>query len=130
MNLSSARPNLTPEQFEAELWAEYVRENQFAPYMKGGENGMNALIHVNEDLSRKPGDRIIFATVRKLVGAGVSGNQLLEGAEELLDMRSMALQIGVIRHAVAGLGSRECAAECAGFYGAAERGSVVSVGPC
>jgi len=101
MNISPARANLTPQQFEAELWAEYVRENQFAAFMRGGNNGMNGLIHVNEDLSRKPGDSITFATVRKLVGAGVSGNQILEGNEELLDMRSMKLQIGVIRHAVA-----------------------------
>lgn len=101
MNLTAARANLTPEQFESELWAEYVRENQFAAYMKGGDNGMNALIHVNEDLSRKPGDTIVFATSRKLVGAGVTGNQILEGNEELLDLRSMALKIGVIRHAVA-----------------------------
>jgi len=101
MNITSSRPNLTPEQFEAELWAEYVRENQFAAFMRGGDNGMNGLIHVNEDLSRKPGDTITFATVRKLVGAGVTGNQILEGNEELLDMRSMSLKIGVIRHAVA-----------------------------
>jgi N4-gp56 family major capsid protein len=62
---------------------------------------MNSLIQVREDLTRKAGDTVVFATVRRLVGAGVTGNQILEGNEELLNLRSLELPVGVIRHAVA-----------------------------
>jgi hypothetical protein len=62
---------------------------------------MSSMIQVREDLTRKPGDTVVFASVRRLVGAGVTGNQILEGNEELLNARSLGLPVGVIRHAVA-----------------------------
>ena len=100
-NVTPARAGLTPQQFDDALWVEYVRESQFKPFMGSGDRGMTSLIHINEDLTRKVGDNITFATVRKLVGAGVTGNTVLEGNEEILDLRSMKLPIGVVRHAVA-----------------------------
>lgn len=60
-----------------------------------------SLIQVKDDLTAKPGDTITFATVRRLVGAGVTGNTILEGNEEILDQRSMRLTVYPIRHAVA-----------------------------
>ena len=98
MNITAARPGLTPTQWSNRFWTEYVRENQFAPYFG---KSMNAMIQVREDLEAKPGDSVVFPFVRRLVGAGVTGNQILEGNEELLNARSLKLQIGVIRHAVA-----------------------------
>jgi N4-gp56 family major capsid protein len=62
---------------------------------------MNSLIQVKDDLEAKRGDSVVFATVRRLVGAGVTNNQILEGNEELLNARSLKLTIGLIRHAVA-----------------------------
>lgn len=98
MNLTAARPGLTPQIWDSKFFTEYVRKNQFARYMG---TSMNSMIQVKEDLTRKAGDRVTFASVRRLIGAGVTGNQILEGNEELLNARSMTLPVSVIRHAVA-----------------------------
>ena len=76
---------------------EYVRESRFKRYMGTDEN---AIIQLKDDLTRKPGDRVTFANVRKLRGKGVTGNQVLEGNEEELDSRSMAVTVGPVRNAV------------------------------
>ena len=62
---------------------------------------MDDMIQLKTDLTRKPGDSVVFAAVRNLVGAGVTGNAVLEGNEELLNARSLKVSVGVIRHAVA-----------------------------
>ena len=98
MNITAARPGLVPTIWSERFFTEYVRKNQFARYMG---TGMASMIQVREDLTRKNGDSIVFATVRRLVGAGVTGNQILEGNEELLNARSLKLPVSVIRHAVA-----------------------------
>lgn len=98
MNISPANPGLTPQQWDSEFYSEYVRENQFFPLMGTDEN---AIIQVKEDLARRPGDRITFAFVGRLVGAGVRGSQVLRGNEEILNDRSMVVRIIPIRHAVA-----------------------------
>ena len=98
MNITPARANLTPVIWDSKFFTEYVRKNKFVRYMG---TGMNDMIQVREDLTRKVGDTIVFPAVRRLVGAGVTGNQLLEGNEELLNARSMRLPIGVFRHGVA-----------------------------
>lgn len=98
MNLTPARASLTPVHWDSRFFTEYVRKNKFVKYMG---TSINDMIQVKEDLTRKVGDTIVFPAVRRLKGAGVQGNQLLEGNEELLDARSMRLSIGVFRHAVA-----------------------------
>src|SRR5690349_22879836 len=98
MNITAARANLTPQIWDRRFFVEYVRKNRFSKYM--GEE-MTSLIQVREQLGREEGDSIVFPAVRRLVGAGVTGNQILEGNEELLNARSMKLTVGVIRHAVA-----------------------------
>jgi N4-gp56 family major capsid protein len=77
---------------------EYVRENRFKRYMGTDEN---AIIQTKEDLTTKPGNKVTFAAVSKLVGTGVTGNTTLEGNEEELDSRSMAVTVNPLRHAVA-----------------------------
>ena len=59
------------------------------------------MIQLKDDLTRKNGDSVVFATVRRLIGAGVTGNTILEGNEELLNARSLKVTVGVLRHAVA-----------------------------
>jgi hypothetical protein len=98
MNITAARAGLVPKSWSEKFFTEYVRKNQFSRYMG---TGMSSMIQVREDLTRKPGDTVVFASVRRLVGAGVTGNQILEGNEEILNARSLGLQVGVIRHAVA-----------------------------
>jgi N4-gp56 family major capsid protein len=98
MNLTAARANLTPTIWDRRFFTEYVRKNRFSKYM--GEE-MTSLIQVREQLGREEGDSIVFPAVRRLVGAGVTGNQVLTGNEELLNARSMKLTVSAIRHAVA-----------------------------
>ena len=62
---------------------------------------IDSLIQLQTDLTRKRGDRVVFPTVRSLVGAGVTGNVILEGNEEVINARSLQVVVGVIRHAVA-----------------------------
>ena len=98
MNVTPARQGLTPLVWDSEFFTEYVRKNQFARYMG---TTMGAMIQVREDLTRKAGDTVVFPTVRRLVGAGVSGNTVLEGNEEILNARSLNLVVSAFRHAVA-----------------------------
>jgi N4-gp56 family major capsid protein len=98
MNVTPARPGLTPLIWDSDFFSEYVRKNQFAKYM-GTSTG--SLIQVREDLTRKPGDTVVFPAMRRLVGAGVTGNTILEGNEEILNLRSLNLVVSAFRHAVA-----------------------------
>ena len=98
MIITPAARSLVPQIWDAELFSEYVRSNRFMRYM-GTDAG--AMIQVKKDLTRKRGDTITFAARRKLVGAGVTGDTLLEGAEEVLDTHGMKLTVQPIRHAVA-----------------------------
>src|SRR5262249_15181736 len=98
MNVTPARQGLTPIQWSSDFWVEYLRENQFTPYFG---TTMDAMIQLRTDLTRNPGDTVVFPTVRNLVGAGVTGNTVLEGNEEILNARSLNVVVSVIRHAVA-----------------------------
>ncbi|MBR7899917.1 DUF4043 family protein [Burkholderia multivorans] len=94
---TTAQTGLTPQQWDDQFFMEYVRDSRFKRYMGTDEN---AIIQLKDDLTRKPGDRVTFANVRKLKGAGVTGNQVLEGNEEELDSRSMAVKVNPLRNAV------------------------------
>ncbi len=98
MNISPARVGLTPQVWDSEFFSEYVRANQFANMMG---TQMSSLIQVKDDLTRKHGDTVNFAAVRKLQGAGVVNDQILEGNEELLDARALQVKVTLFRHAVA-----------------------------
>jgi len=98
MNVTSARTGLTPTQWQSDFWVEYIRDNQFAPYIG---DGMDDLIQLQTDLTRKPGDSVVFPAVRNLSGAGVTGNTVLEGNEEVINARSLKVSVSVLRHAVA-----------------------------
>lgn len=98
MNVTAARPGLTPIQWSSDFWVEYLRENQFSPYFG---TSMDSMIQLRTDLTREPGDSVVFPTVRNLVGAGVTGNTVLEGNEEVINARSLKVAVSVIRHAVA-----------------------------
>lgn len=98
MALTPAASGLTPQQWDDKFFMEYVRESRFKRYMGTDEN---SIIHTKENLTKAKGDKITFASVNKLTGAGVTGNTTLEGNEEALDSRSMAVTVAPLRHAVA-----------------------------
>jgi N4-gp56 family major capsid protein len=88
---------LTVKQWEDEFFAEYVRDNQFSPYMG---TAMNSIIQVKEDLTKKKGDRIVLPFVTRLTNSGVTGNSVLEGNEEALDNYGFEIPVDVLRNAV------------------------------
>jgi N4-gp56 family major capsid protein len=98
MNITPARQGLTPTIWDSHFFTEYVRKSQFSKYFG---TSMSSMIQVRDDLTAKRGDSVVFPAVRRLIGAGVTGNQILEGSEELLNARSLKVTVGVIRHAVA-----------------------------
>lgn len=88
---------LQVKQWDDEFFAEYVRENQFSPYMG---TAMNSIIQVKEDLTKKKGDRVVLPFVTRLTNSGVTGNSVLEGNEEALDNYGFEVPVDVLRNAV------------------------------
>jgi len=98
MVTTPARAGLTPQLWDDQFFAEYIRSNQFTKYMG---TSMSSIIQLKDDLTRKAGDSVTFATVRRLAGAGVTGSTTLEGQEEVVNARSLKVSVDVIRHAIA-----------------------------
>lgn len=72
--------------------------------MKFMGSDSNALIHVKSDLNKGAGDRLTFGIRQQLAGAGVSGDNTLEGNEEQLITYTQNLTINQLRHAVRSVG--------------------------
>lgn len=94
---TTVRGALTPVQWDDKYFTEYVRENPFSRYM-GVDEG--AIIQLKDDLGRKKGDAVVFASVRRLKGDGVEGNEVLEGNEDELDARGLNVRVRPLRNAV------------------------------
>lgn len=93
---TTAQTALRVTQWENEFFEEYVRENQFAPFMG---TAMNSIIQVKDDLTKKKGESITLPFVTRLNG-GVAGNTILEGQEEVLDNYGFNITVDTIRNAV------------------------------
>jgi N4-gp56 family major capsid protein len=98
MALTSVTANLVEQQWDSDFFASYVRANRFNRYM-GSDS--NSIIQVKQDLTKSAGDRIILALVTELTGAGVTGDTLLEGAEEALSQYDCPITVATRRNAVA-----------------------------
>jgi N4-gp56 family major capsid protein len=94
---TTAATGLTPQQWDDKFFVEYLQNHPFKPYMGTDEN---SIIQIKEDLSKKKGDRLTFALVNKLTGAGVTGSGTMEGNEEAMDSRSFAVSVNKRRNAV------------------------------
>jgi len=92
-----AATGLIVEQWDDDYFVEYFQQNIFRPYMGTAETD---IIQVNEDLTRKKGDRFTFALVNRLTNDPVMGNSTLEGNEEDLSSRSFELTVDMRRNAV------------------------------
>lgn len=92
-----AATGLSVEQWDDDYFMEYVQENVFRPYMGTNEA---SIIQINEDLTRKKGDRFTFALVNRLTNAATLGNSTLEGNEEDLASRSYEQVVDLRRNAV------------------------------
>ena len=84
------------QKWDANYFAEYVRNSGFKPYMG---RGTNMPICVKYELS-SGGKTINIPLVTRLTGNGVTGNSALEGNEEALGNYNQAISIDWLRNAV------------------------------
>ena len=88
---------LTVEQWETAYIREWMRRNQFQPYM--GKD-INKPIIINETLGKKPGTQVHIPLLTRLENSGVTGDNTLEGNEEALGNYDHAITVDQLRHAV------------------------------
>lgn len=85
------------QQWDDQYWTEYLTESRYSESYGSDENSIIQLI---ENLTKKPGDSITVNFVNKLTNDAVTGNNLLEGAEEDMTQRSQRIFIDKRRNAV------------------------------
>ena len=85
------------QRWSAVLWYEMPREIMFGKFMR---EDPNAIIEVRRDLEGQPGDILSYTLMNKLAGAGVTGDDSLEGSEELLDPDTDTITLTQRRNAV------------------------------
>lgn len=85
-------------------WAERLRDDAIRRAFWGarfeGKEGSRKPIIVNEDLTKKPGDRINFQVVSQLFNPGVTAETALTGSEEKLALGQYYLTVDWLRNAV------------------------------
>jgi N4-gp56 family major capsid protein len=82
--------------WDAQFFAEYVRDSGFKPYMG---RGSNSVINVKYELA-SGGKTINIPLVTRLTANGVTGSSTLEGNEEALGNHNHAISIDWLRNAV------------------------------
>lgn len=97
MAQTNAATGLTVQQWDSKAYSEALNANIFKPFL--GTN-TNALIQVNETLTKKKGDKFTFALRNKLINSATRGSATLEGNEEDLVTRSFIVQVDQFRNAV------------------------------
>lgn len=88
---------LRVKQWDDKYFTEYIRGNRMARYMGTDEN---SIVQVKENLSKSPGDTILFELINRLQAPGKKNNATLQGFEEDLSQRSWPLTISLYRHGV------------------------------
>jgi N4-gp56 family major capsid protein len=94
---TKAAAGLTPQQWDDQYFTEYLTSNRFAGEMG---TGINTIIQVKENLTKKKGDRITFALVNRLKNDAITGTATMEGNEEDMDSRDFEVTIQKRRNAV------------------------------
>jgi N4-gp56 family major capsid protein len=88
---------LAVKRWSAELMKEALKKTFALQFM--GED-TNSIIQIKTELNKGAGDRITFGIRQQLQGAGVSGDNTLEGNEEALETYTQNVTIDQLRHAV------------------------------
>ena len=88
---------LTVEHWEHKFYREHINGHWFRPYMGKDQN---AMIHVNMDLSKNPGDAITFPLITKTTGTGKRGSDKLKGSEKTLPQSAFKIKIDQYREAI------------------------------
>lgn len=97
MAVTSVPAGLTPTQWDAKYFREYLNKNWIKQFSATGSNG---LIQMKDALTKKPGDSVNFTLVNRLTGSAIDETGTLEGNEEALKLRSMPVTIREYSHAV------------------------------
>lgn len=88
-----------------EWWAERLRDDAVRRAFWGarfeGKEGSRKPIIVNEDFTKKPGDKIHFQVVSQIFTPGVTAETALEGKEAKLSLNQYDLEVDWVRNAVA-----------------------------
>lgn len=89
--------SLVLKSWAKKTWQAGIKESYFSKFM--GRDA-KSIIHVKEELSRGRGTTINIPLLMPLFGAGVIGDNLLEGKEEALVYRDFEVPLNQVRHAV------------------------------
>ncbi|MGE0629646.1 MAG: DUF4043 family protein [Hyphomicrobiaceae bacterium] len=81
---------LTVQQWDSDYFREYLNSNFFKQFMGTGAQSM---IHVKQDLTTKPGNKVTFTLINRLSGEALGENDVGEGNEEEATLRSATIQI-------------------------------------
>lgn len=84
----------------SEYFVEYVRDSRFAMFMTNAEMNKSGIILTRYELQEEAGKTINIPFIARLKGAGVTGAQVLEGAEEELVNYNFAMSVDWRRNAV------------------------------
>ena len=88
---------LSVEQWESQIFAEYLDRLVFAGYMGTDQS---SVIMVKENLVKGPGDTINIGLRGAVDGAGVTGTSTLEGSEEAMNFYNQQVLIDLFRNGV------------------------------
>lgn len=80
------------------LFVESLRETFIDRFI--GSSEKNSIVYMKDELTKSAGDRVTVGLRIQLVGAGVSGDNTLEGNEEALATYDDTIYIDQLRHAV------------------------------
>lgn len=91
-----------------DLWFEAQKENFFSKFTskenptleKVSSEALNSIVNLKEELTKQKGDTITMGLAMKLTGAGVSGDNTLEGNEEEMTFYDFYMQVEQLRHGV------------------------------
>lgn len=87
---------LAVKRWSEKLMKESLKKCLFTKWMG---TSSNSIIHIKTELNKGAGDRVTFGIRQQLAGAGVQGDNTLEGNEEALVTYTQNLFIDHLRHA-------------------------------
>ena len=90
-------PNLVQEAWAKATWSAGIHKAFFDKFT-GTDAG--SIIQVKEELKKDKGDSINIPLLMPLTGAGITGDNMLEGNEEALIYRDFSVSIDQLRNAV------------------------------
>lgn len=95
--ISGVAPELVMEAWSKDTWEAGLDKSFFKKFMG---NNAESIIHVKEELKKDAGDTIHIGLLMPLQGAGIYGDNTLEGNEEEMIYRDFSVKIDQVRNGV------------------------------